>query len=208
MCFSATTSFVSSATLVALGSFALYKVKKPSHYCFASIPLFFAIQQAAEGFLWLSFSQPAFALYYAPAMYVYLYFAMIFWPIWMPVAVRLMEKNEDKLMQLSFCFLAGLMFATQLFFWLIKYGAQATIYDHHILYSLGLPEHFFFVGTVLYLIATVLPFFLSSHKKMWLFGATLTVSYVLSYYFFTQTLLSVWCFFAALLSLLIVCILT
>jgi len=53
MCFSAGASFTAGTLLTFAGTETLRKVHKPSQIVFASIPLFFAFQQFAEGVLWL-----------------------------------------------------------------------------------------------------------------------------------------------------------
>ncbi len=58
MCFNANASFGASAVIGVIGILALRKVKNPSHYAFAGIPLLFAIQQFVEGVLWLALKQP------------------------------------------------------------------------------------------------------------------------------------------------------
>jgi hypothetical protein len=56
---------------------------------------------------------------------------------------------------------------------------------------------------VLYLAATCGSFFVSSHPFVRLFGVLALVSFVLSYLFYARALVSVWCFFAAILSVVI-----
>ncbi|MDR4516643.1 MAG: hypothetical protein MRK00_04560 [Nitrosomonas sp.] len=55
MCFSATASFAVSAGLISAGMYCVYKVRLVDriYWPFALYPLFFGIQQAAEGWLWL-----------------------------------------------------------------------------------------------------------------------------------------------------------
>ena len=54
MCFSATGSFAVAAGLAGIGAVAVCRTKPPSHRLFAVIPLLFAIQQIAEGMVWLT----------------------------------------------------------------------------------------------------------------------------------------------------------
>ena len=57
MCFSATASFISGATLCVIGVATLKQTKAPAEVPIALIPLLFGIQQLTEGVIWLSFSQ-------------------------------------------------------------------------------------------------------------------------------------------------------
>jgi len=56
------------------------------------------------------------------------------------------------------------------------------------------------VAFVIYLIATITPLFVSSIKRTHLMGILMFFSCLITAIFFTQYLLSVWCFFAALIS--------
>ena len=59
------------------------------------------------------------------------------------------------------------------------------------------------VGMALYLAATCLPSLLSSHAVVRLFGTLSVLSFGLVYLISLETLVSVWCFFAAVLSVVV-----
>jgi hypothetical protein len=54
MCFSPEASFAGSVIVFSIGIATVRKVHKSSQLVFAGIPLFFGIQQFAEGLLWLT----------------------------------------------------------------------------------------------------------------------------------------------------------
>jgi len=56
---------------------------------------------------------------------------------------------------------------------------------------------------VFYLAATCVSCFFSSHKFVNLFGVLALVSFIAAYVVHVRALVSIWCFFAAILSLLI-----
>jgi hypothetical protein len=58
MCFSAEASFAGGIVISAIGIVTVTKIHKPSQLLFASIPLFFALQQFAEGLLWVALPNP------------------------------------------------------------------------------------------------------------------------------------------------------
>ena len=93
MCFSAEASFVGGVIITAIGVATIRKVHKPSQIIFACIPLFFGLQQIAEGFLWLALQNPEFAGIQKPAMYWFLIMAEVFWPFMVPLSVLQMEKK-------------------------------------------------------------------------------------------------------------------
>jgi hypothetical protein len=59
------------------------------------------------------------------------------------------------------------------------------------------------IAFIFYLAATIPPLFISSTKRMYLFGILATISCIVTGIFYTQFLTSVWCFFAALISVVI-----
>lgn len=97
----------------------------------------------------------------------------------------------------------GTIVALYLMYCLIEFPVSASIEEHHISYSQKYPQGpKLFVGG-LYIIATILPSFLSDKKGMSYFGGLILFSYVVSTFFFDKYLVSVWCYFAALISFLI-----
>ncbi len=59
------------------------------------------------------------------------------------------------------------------------------------------------VISLLYVIATIVPFFIARNKMLWAIGALTVASYVISYIAYFEAFTSVWCFFAALISILV-----
>lgn len=55
----------------------------------------------------------------------------------------------------------------------------------------------------MYLMATCASFLFSSHKIMNILGVFVAVSFAITYYFYTASYVSVWCFFAAILSVVV-----
>ena len=81
MCFSAGASFAAGVLLTVVGSETVRKVHRPSQIAFASIPVFFAAQQFAEGGLWLTIGQAGHAGAERLFTYLFLVMAQIVWPI-------------------------------------------------------------------------------------------------------------------------------
>ena len=91
MCFSATASFAASGVLGCIGALAYNQVRHKRQYLFALIPSLFAVQQAAEGVVWLSFTHSAFEPWRTTAMYTFLFFALIIWPVWVPLSALCLD---------------------------------------------------------------------------------------------------------------------
>ena len=94
MCFSAGASFVASGGLAIVGVASL-KVAKKEERIIALIPLAFALQQAIEGVQWLSLQSGCPSL---PLGYGFLFFAFIFWPVYVPLTVYLLDKKKRKIL--------------------------------------------------------------------------------------------------------------
>lgn len=81
MCFSAEASFAASAAICAVGTLSVARAKNARQLPFAAIPLIFSLQQAIEGVLWIALSNPEYSAWQSKAMYAFLFFAQVFWPV-------------------------------------------------------------------------------------------------------------------------------
>jgi hypothetical protein len=70
--------------------------------------------------------------------------------------------------------------------------------EHHIVYNF--PHFHVLAATGLYLLGTCIGPLFSSHRMVRLFGVAATLSFMVTYVFYAVWLISVWCFFASLLS--------
>jgi hypothetical protein len=96
MCFSAEASFAGGAIISAIGIFTVRKIHKPSQILFASIPLFFGLQQFAEGLLWFTLRSPGDLELQKISTYIFLLMALVFWPVIIPTSMLFMEMLEKK----------------------------------------------------------------------------------------------------------------
>lgn len=189
--------------ITGIGIATLKQVHKPSQMPFAGIPLLFAFQQFIEGVLWITIPDPKQQMWRHASTVVFLILAQVVWPFWVPLSMWLLEKKKKRKKVLAILLVVGVAISVCLSVALMMFRVRAEIDGHHIQYSLGF-EHFFipFSGLI-YLVATLLPFFVSTIKRMRFLGLIMFVSYLISILFFRQFLLSVWCFFGALMSCVI-----
>ena len=205
MCFSAEASFGTSGALAIIGVVAITKARTIPQKLFAGIPFIFSIQQATEGMLWLSFTnnnlqdQSFFT-------YVFLVFALMLWPVWIPLTIRFLEKDAARKKILNILVIIGAMvsawFACIIFFC----SAQAVTTHHHIQYQLNFPPEvkgLVWPFNVLYFMATIASTFISGNKRMKWLGILCAIAYLFSFYFFGQFVISVWCYFAAIISIIV-----
>lgn len=203
MCFSANASFISGSVLTVIGVATVLKAKAPSRAAFGSIPFIFAIQQFSEGFLWLSFTNSSYQGLQQVSTYIFLSFAHITWPAWLPFSILLLEKNSKRKNILFLLLGAGIVLSCYYAFCLASYPVVAQIDGYHIKYITDYPSALINVGTIFYGVVTILPTFISSVKRMWFLGLAITLSYIATSVFYHEYVVSVWCYFAALLSVII-----
>ena len=200
MCFSATASFSAGAVLLGLGTLTVKSAHRRRELPLAAIPLLFAIQQLTEGVIWLTFR------YDGPQMnvlmtYFYSFFSHVLWPIYVPVAVLLIEPLRWRGTVLLGFVAAGLAAGLFLLQILLTFPVVSRPTGQHMEY---VSPHFFAatVMTLYLLAATVSPMF-SSYRLVKVFGVLALLSFAAAYGFYATWFISVWCFFAALLSAVI-----
>ena len=203
MCFSAEASFAAGVVLSAVGVASQKKVKKPNHRLFAAIPLLFGLQQFAEGVLWVTLKSGGHVWLQNAATYIFLIPALVIWPVMVPSSMWFMEKLRKRKRILAGLIVMGGMVSVFYTFCLISYNVTPQINNFHILYVDEFPRITVDIAYLFYITPTIAPLFISSVRRMWLFGVLILLSYLVTIIFFTHHLTSVWCFFAALVSVVI-----
>ncbi len=203
MCFSAEASFAGGILITAIGVAVVTKVHKPSQLLFASIPIFFGLQQFTEGVLWLTIPNPEYIGIQKIATYIFLVMADTLWPFIIPLSVLLMEQNARKKKILWYMFISGLFVSAYYAYCLVFLNVTPVINGYHIQYNTDFPKLISYPVFALYLIATITPLFVSSIQRTHLMGVLMFFSCLITAIFFTQFLTSVWCFFAAIISAVI-----
>jgi len=200
MCFSAEASFAGGIIISAIGVATVTKVHKPSQLVFASIPLFFGVQQITEGILWTTLPNPDYVSIQKFGTYLFLIMAEVLWPMMIPLSVLFMEENLKKKRILRLLLILGACLSIYYVICLFLFDVNPEISGYHIQYNIDFPKSFALVAFAIYLIVTITPLFVSSIKKTHLMGGLMFLSCAVTALFFTQFLTSVWCFFAALIS--------
>lgn len=199
MCFSATASFIAGAALTATGAVTLQMTSRRVTLPFAMVPLLFGVQQIIEGFIWLSLSQEPVANG-IPTIF-YSLFSHVLWPIYIPFAVRLLETVPWRRKAMAVCQAIGLAVGLYLLYFILQFPVTARVLESHIAYE---SPHFYAPPVmIMYLIATCVSSLFSSDRIIQVFGALSFVTFVAAYAIHVATFFSVWCFFAAILSLIV-----
>jgi hypothetical protein len=202
MCFSADASFMAAAATAIAGAVALSRTAERADWPLAAMPLFFAVQQTVEGFLWQTLpaapGDPKAALLTG----LFMLFALVFWPIYAPVSVWLIEPDRSRRAWMLLSVTAGVIVSLYFAWTLASDPRSATIASGHIVYSSepDMPR----ILHMLYPLAVCGAGAFSSQRPIRLLSLILIVSSLVAYAAFWHAFSSVWCYFAALASLVIV----
>ena len=198
MCFSASASFAASAVLMGAGVAAVRKTTSVTELPFASVPVLFSLQQFSEGVLWMALDHPGWAFLYAPAMHFFFFVAMAVWPLWVPLSVWWMETNARARRKIRWSLDLGIILFGYYVFCHLFFGVQANGDCYHIAYLYQYPLEK--TARAAYMLAVIPAFFFSSRRYMPVVGVSAMTSLVVAQVFYQEFSLSVWCFFAAVLS--------
>lgn len=201
MCFSAGASFAAAGVLAVTGLATLRHVREPRALLFAAVPLLFAVHQFTEGFVWLGLTGHIGPVALGHVTFLFMLYAQGVLPLLMPLAVLLMEPpGRRRTAIVALTALGALVFA-----WmttgLIAYESQCFVEQHSIAYRNPMTSRFWV--SVLYILATCGALVLSTHRVVRWYGVLnvvgLTIAHIIKAYAFA----SVWCFYAATLSVVI-----
>ena len=203
MCFSAEASFGAGTILLGIGIASIYKAKSAPQKVLACMPVLFSIQQFDEGFLWLSFSNAAYLPWQQTAIHVFLLFAQVIWPVFVPLSMLLIEKDPVRKKILRITLGTGIVLSIYLLYCLFTFDATAVVSDHHIRCDLSFPYTREWYSGLLYFIPTIISPLASSNKKMQLIGVIILLAYLISRFFYGEYLTSIWCYFASVISMIV-----
>jgi hypothetical protein len=200
VCFSAEADFASAAVIGVVGVATLTKVRTPREVPLAAMPLAFALHQFVEGFVWRDLDAG-----HSPstgaAVYLYLVFAWVLLPVFVPVAIMLVEPPGPRRRRLAAFVVLGALAGGYLALALIEGSVSARAVQHTIQY--GGAGDLAFLATAPYIVATCAPPLLSGFRAIVWFGVVNLVAVAVIVIVQAEGLTSVWCLWAAVVSILI-----
>lgn len=198
MCFSAELSFGAATLLLATGIHLIAKERYTKRSLLAFIPLFFGIQHLAEGFLWVGLQNPEIPMWEYGAQVIYIFFLLLFWPIWLPMAFLVAEKVQWRRISLFLLLLYGLgiMGFTGYNFFAHKGIIPFPVILHH---SMNYTESSL-ITEWLYAIGVIGPFFVSSLDYSWILALSVMGLFMTVNCFYLCPFASFWCVLAVLIS--------
>jgi hypothetical protein len=195
MCFSASASFSAAAVSAGIGVMTVRRASKPD-LMLACIPIIFSLQQALEGIVWLTKATGC----GWDAGYSFAIIAFCLWPLYVPVATWRSEADpRRRAYMLSFSLPGAAVAAAAA--WLLFVGLKIDFATNKIQY---LPTtRYPLIFDYLYAACVTGPFLLHRNIYLRLFGILILVFFGLSTLLFNPARYSVWCFFAAISSIVL-----
>ncbi len=164
MCFSATASFAVASFTGAVGVVTLRHVRAPREAVLGSFPLIFGVQQVIEGTIWLVLPGGDDPLLVRALAIAFVFIATVVWPALVPVAVYLVEPDARRKRLLHVPMVIGALVSLACLAAIIASPHHASIAERSIQYRNDIPDISWWA--VPYLLATVAPLFLSSHRPV------------------------------------------
>jgi hypothetical protein len=216
MCFSPEASFAVGTALLPAGIYCTQAAvrRDPRFVPLALVPIAFGLQQISEGFVWLGLNEDN-AAQVQQASVVFLFFAFAFWPCWIPLSLAVTESRRRERLILSALATVGLAW-----FWLYLPVAvdpqkwlTTVVTQHSIRYNVAdlpgfalLPRFVWRSGYLSIICVSLAMGRFDPGGNRWANlsgGVLVALLFAISYGLYWHAFLSVWCFFAAILSLLL-----
>jgi hypothetical protein len=163
----------------------------------AAVPSLFAIQQCAEGVVWLylngGFQHTSIS---HTAQCVYLMFALLWWPIYTPLAVTLAEPVPWRRRWSLVAVIGGCCISAVELYSLFTTDVTPIVVGHSTQYGEGAVT-----ARMTYGVVALLPLFITSITKLWVLGALSVTTFLIAELFLPLTFISVWCILAAVSSI-------
>lgn len=219
MCFSASASFTASAVLMPLGLYSTHIARssgQKSYIPLALTPFFFGVQQFIEGLVWTGIDRDNVEPLTTIASVGFLFFAYCFWMIWIPwSAWAIARETESATLQKRLRWVAiiatllGIGFILPVLFNppAVQPAVHSTGRLAYDLTNLRSAFHNFVntepVGELVYWGFIVIPLVALRDKAVRLFGVMIFASIFLTWFTYSKTFNSVWCFYCAILSIMV-----
>lgn len=211
MCISASVSYSAAAVLAGTGAYAVRQARRqlPSYWTWAAIPVLFGLQQAFEGRVWqmLDAGDANAAVPYALGFH---FFSHFLWLWWLGLSSYLIEPGKIRRRIIGGCTLFGAFAGTLVYSVMASHPEWMTVAvrGHSIVYNFSVPYrsaiHLPLTPAALYALTVLVPLLCSSHRQIVIFGGLVAASSLLTSAAYGYAYVSVWCFFAAVLSLYLV----
>lgn len=201
MCFSPEADLVTGIVVSGVGLDALRRCPNRRWLPLAVLPLVLGLHQVSEAFAWWGLEGDLPRQVGDTATWLYLAVAMVVVPALVPAALRSAEADPGRRARLLPFVILGSGVAAALLPGLLNGGAGGEVACRYIAYDTGVD----YGGYVLpfYVIAVCAPMLLSGSRRLVTFGAANLVVVALLGWLLTRGVISLWCVWAAVSSVVI-----
>jgi hypothetical protein len=199
MCFSPQADLVGGLVVGVIGIDALRHVhQRHDHLAFAALPLLFAGHQLVETFVWWGLQGHVAAGVGRVATWVYLLFAFVVLPVYVPLAIRALEPPGLRQRIMTGFVLLGGVVSALLLIAMVRGPVTANLGDYHLSYHTS--EHAGLLISAAYVGATCGSMVFSGYHRIAVFGAVNLVAVAILARLTIDGFASLWCGWAALTS--------
>jgi hypothetical protein len=203
MCFAPEADAVAGVIIVAVGVDALRHVGSPKQIPLAALPLLFGLHQLSEAFVWWGLQDHVSESVERVALWAWLLFAFVALPVLLPIAVDLVERSKPRRLLIGACAGIGFAVSAALAIAIFRGPINAQIQGHCIAYGVDAVGDNGGEWTLLYVIAACGALLASTHRDLALLGGVNLVVTPLLMWLTVDGFVSLWCFWAAIASIVI-----
>lgn len=201
MCFSAEADLIGGVVITAIGVDVLrHTSDRPEVRGLAALPLLFGAHQLTETFVWWGLQGNVPAVVGDIAMWLYLIFAFIVLPTYVPVAVFLAEAPGARRRLIGGFIGIGILVSLALLGAMLRGPVTAEIRPWHMNYGTGVQAGLLVVSA--YVMATCGSFLFSRIRNLRYFGVVNLIVVAALAAFVISGFASLWCAWAAITSAL------
>ena len=197
MCFSPQADLVGGVVVGALGIDALRHVRhEHDHAAFAALPLLLAAHQLDEAFVWWGLQGHVSSGVGHVAMWIYLLFAFVVLPTYVPLAVRALEPPGQRRVVMTGFVAVGVVVSALLLAAMVRGPVTAHLGNHHIGYSIHLHAGLLVVAA--YVGVTCGAAIFSGYRHIAIFGVVNLIAVAALADLTIDGFASLWCGWAAM----------
>lgn len=203
MCFSPQADLVSGVVIGVIGIDCLRHVRnrRHDHLAFAALPLLFGLHQLTEAFVWWGLRGEFSSDWTQVATWVYLLFAFVVLPVYVPAAIRALEPPGARRQAMNVFLAIGAVVSAVLLVAMIRGPVVARLGDHHLEYSANLAAGLLI--SVAYVAATCGAAVFAGYRHIAVFGVVNLIAVGVIAHLAIDGFASLWCGWAAVTSIAI-----
>ena len=201
MCFSAEADVVAGLVVTAIGLDSLRQVRRPAERPLGALPVLLGAHLLVEAVVWQGLTGEVSASTGRDAMWLYLFFALLVLPVFVPLAVLAVEPDPGRRRTMGYLAILGTALAGIYLVAMVQAPVDVHIDGNHLAYRLGIDHGGLLAGV--YAVVACAPPMLSSEHRIAAFGLANLGAVVALVWIQSSVLTSLWCAWAAVTSVAI-----